>query len=85
MPLSVDLSFLAPILEGDPHLRTISGNLAVLDLHVQLKRSIDAKLAKLYQAYEEKKRSLYVDPHEKRVPHIVRNYIIRQSPVGLPA
>ncbi len=49
----------------------------------QLKRSIDAKLAKLYQAYEEKKRSLYVDPHEKRVPHIVRNYMIQQSPVGL--
>ena len=49
----------------------------------QLKRSIDAKLAKLYQAYEEKKRSLYVDPHKKRVPHIVRNYMIQQSPVGL--
>ena len=49
----------------------------------QLKRSIDAKLAKLYQAYEEKRRSLYVDPHKKRVPHIVRNYMIQQSPVGL--
>ena len=49
---------------------------------VQLKRSIDAKLAKLYQAYEEKKGSLYVDPHKKRVPHIVRNYMIQQSPVG---
>ena len=49
----------------------------------QLKRSIDAKLAKLYKAYEEKRGIQQVDPYKKLVPHIVRNYMIQQSPVGL--
>lgn len=49
----------------------------------ELKRNINAKLAELYQAYEEKRRTQHVDPHKKLVPRMVRNYMIQQSPVGL--
>jgi hypothetical protein len=49
----------------------------------ELKRNIDAKLAELYQAYGEKRRTRDVDPHKKLIPHMVRNYMIQQSPVGL--
>jgi len=49
----------------------------------QLKRNIDAKLAELYQAYEEKNRTQHADPHKKLVPRMVRNYMIQKSPVGL--
>jgi len=49
----------------------------------ELKRNIDTKLAKLYKAYEEKKRTQQVDPYKKLVPHTVRSYMIQQSPVGL--
>ena len=50
----------------------------------ELKRQqIDAKLEKLYSFYEEKRKTQQVDPDKKLVPHIVRNYMIQQSPVGL--
>jgi hypothetical protein len=49
----------------------------------ELKRNIDTKLAKLYQTYEEKKNIQEVNPYKKLVPHTVRNYMIKQSPVGL--
>jgi hypothetical protein len=49
----------------------------------QLKRNIDAKLAKLCKAYEEKSGTQQVNPYKKLVPHMVRNYMIQQSPVGL--
>ncbi len=50
----------------------------------QLKRSIDAKLAKLYRAYEEKKGSQQVDPHKKLLPRMVTFYMMQQPAVGLP-
>ena len=49
----------------------------------ELKRNIDAKLAELYKAYEEKRRTQHADPHKKLVPRMVRNYMIQQSLVGL--
>jgi hypothetical protein len=49
----------------------------------ELKRNIDAKLAKLYKAYEGKKNTQQADPYKKLPPHMVRNYMIQQSPVGL--
>jgi len=49
----------------------------------ELKRQIDAKLEKLYAVYEAKRKTQQADPYKKRVPHIVRNYMIQQSPVGL--
>jgi len=49
----------------------------------ELKRQIDAKLKKLYNVYEEKRKTQQADPYKKLVPHIVRNYMIQQSPVGL--
>jgi hypothetical protein len=49
----------------------------------ELKRNIDAKLAKLYQAYEEKRHTQQVNPYKKLAPYMVRNYMIQQSPVGL--
>jgi hypothetical protein len=49
----------------------------------ELKRNIDAKLAKLYKAYEEKRKTQQVDPYKKLVPHTVRSYMIQRSPVGL--
>ena len=49
----------------------------------ELKRNIDAKLAKLYKAYERKKNTQQADPYKKLLPHTVRNYMIQQSPVGL--
>ncbi|MDP2969293.1 MAG: hypothetical protein Q8P64_08835, partial [Deltaproteobacteria bacterium] len=50
----------------------------------QLKRSIDAKLDKLCQAYEKKGRSEQAEPMKKQVPRTVTNYMIERSPVGLP-
>ena len=38
----------------------------------ELKRNIDAKLAELYQAYEEGKITQHVDPSKKLVPRMVR-------------
>lgn len=49
----------------------------------ELKRQIDAKLEKLYKAYEEKRKTQQADPYRKLVPRRVRNYMIQQSPVGL--
>ena len=51
----------------------------------QLKRSIDIKLDKLYQVYEDKKKSQCVDPMRKVAPHTVTSYMIQQPKVGLPA
>ena len=50
----------------------------------QLKRSIDAKLDKLYHTYEEKRKSEQVDPMRKVVPHTVTSFMIQQPLVGLP-
>jgi len=51
----------------------------------QLKRNIDAKLAKLCKAYEEKRGTQQVNPYKKLVPRTVRYYMIQQAKVGLPA
>lgn len=51
----------------------------------QLKRSIEAKLDKLYQTYEEKGRASQVDPLKKLVPRMVTSYMIQRSKVGLPS
>jgi len=50
----------------------------------ELKRNIDAKLAKLCKAYEEKRGTQQVNPYKKLVPRTVRYYMIQQPPVGLP-
>jgi len=50
----------------------------------QLKRSINTKLDKLYQAYEKKGRSEQAEPMKKVVPHTVTSFMIQQPPVGLP-
>ena len=50
----------------------------------QLKRSIDAKLDKLYHTYEEKRKSEEVDPMRKVLPHMVTSFMIQQPLVGLP-
>jgi hypothetical protein len=49
----------------------------------RLKREIDAKLEQLYKVYEEERKTQQADPYRQLVPHIVRNYMIQQSPVGL--
>jgi len=48
----------------------------------QLKRSMDAKLDKLYHIYEEKRRSEQVDPMRKVVPHMVTSFMIQQPKLG---
>ena len=50
----------------------------------QLKRSIDTKLDKLHQTYEQKGRAQQVDPMRKVVPHTVTSFMIQQPKVGLP-
>src|SRR4030042_5976937 len=50
----------------------------------KLKQSIDIKLDKLYQIYEQKRRSQQANPMKKAVPHMVTSFMIQQSPVGLP-
>ena len=50
----------------------------------QLKRDIESRLDKLYQTYEEKRRTRQGDPHRKLAPHTVTFYMIQQPPVGLP-
>jgi len=50
----------------------------------QLKRSIDAKLAQLYKAYEEKRKIHQVDPYKKSEPHTATFYMMRQPAIGLP-
>ena len=51
----------------------------------QLKRSIDAKLDKLYQTYEEKRQSQQVDPMKKVVPRMVTSFMIERPLVWLPS
>ena len=50
----------------------------------QLKRSIDAKLAELYKAYEEKRGTQQVNPYKKLTPRTVTFYMVQQPAVGLP-
>ena len=50
-----------------------------------LKRQIDARLEKLYRVYQEKKKTPQAEIYKKLAPHIVRNYMIKQSSVGLGA
>ncbi len=50
----------------------------------QLKRSIDAKLDKLYGIYERKRGTQQVNPMKKVAPRMVTSFILQQSPVGLP-
>lgn len=50
----------------------------------ELKRSIDAKLDKLYQIYEEKRGSQQVNPMRRVMPHMVTFYMMQRPPVGLP-
>jgi hypothetical protein len=60
-------------------------NTAYLNLNpAQLKRSLDTKLEKLYQTYEEKRKSEQVDPMRRVVPHTVTSFMIQQPLVGLP-
>ena len=48
----------------------------------ELKRNIDAKLAKLYKAYEGKKGTQQVNPYKKLSPRSVTFYMIQQPAVG---
>ena len=50
----------------------------------QLKRSIDAKLDKLYRAYEQKRGTQHVDPHRRLMPHTVTSSMIQRPKIGLP-
>ena len=50
----------------------------------QLKRNIDTKMDRLYQAYEKKGRSEQAEPMKKVVPHTVTSFMIQQPKVGLP-
>ena len=49
----------------------------------QLKRSIDAKLYKLYHTCEEKRKSEQVEPMKKVVPHTVTSFMMQQPLFGL--
>lgn len=48
----------------------------------QLKRSIDAKLDKLYHTYEQKRKSEQADPIRKVVPHTVTSFMMQQPKLG---
>jgi len=50
-----------------------------------LKRQTDVWLEKLYRVYEEKKKTPQADIYKKLAPHIVRNYVTKQSSVWLGA
>jgi len=59
--------------------------MAYLSLNpAQLKRSIDTKVDKLYQAYENKGRAEQAEPMKKVVPRTVTSFMIEKQPVGLP-
>lgn len=49
----------------------------------RLKRNIDAKLDKLYEAYAGKDKDRQVNPHKRLSPRSVTFYMIQQPPVGL--
>ena len=46
----------------------------------ELKRNIDAKLARLYKAYTGKGKTLQVNPHKKLAPRTVRPYMLQFAP-----
>jgi len=48
-----------------------------------LKRQIDVQLEKLYRVYEDKNKTPQAAIYQNLPPHIVRNYMIKQSSVGL--
>ena len=48
----------------------------------QLKRDIDSKLTKLYQTYEQKRRTHVLCPHRKLVPHTTTFLIMQQPKLG---
>jgi hypothetical protein len=48
----------------------------------ELKRSIDAKSAKLYKAYERKKNTQQADPYKKLVPNMVTSYMMQEPELG---
>ena len=50
----------------------------------ELKRSIEAKLDKLYQVYQEKRRTHQVDLHKKLAPRTVTFFMMQQPKVELP-
>lgn len=51
----------------------------------ELKRQIDRKLARLYDLYRKKKKSLIsVDPYKKQVPSMVTFLVSEQPELGLP-
>jgi len=49
----------------------------------ELKRKIEEKTHRLYQLYEQKKRTTEANPSKKQRPRSVRNYMIQQSSIGL--
>lgn len=50
----------------------------------QLKRRIEVKTQRLYQAYQEKKRGKEAFPFKRQTPRTVTNYMIQQPLVKLP-
>jgi len=50
----------------------------------ELKRSIDAKLDKLYQTYEQKNGTQQANPHKRTTPRSVTSFMMQQPKVGLP-
>jgi hypothetical protein len=50
----------------------------------ELKRNIDAKLAKLYKAYDKKGKTRQINPYKKLVPRLVTSCMMQQHLVGLP-
>ena len=50
----------------------------------ELKRSIDVKLDKLYQTYEQKGRTQQANPHKRSTPRSVTSFMMHKPEVGLP-
>lgn len=50
----------------------------------QLRRAIEAKLDRLYNLYQGKKRNGMVEPFKKQTPRTVTNYMIQPDPFRLP-
>jgi hypothetical protein len=51
----------------------------------ELKRRIDTKLDKLWEAYPQKTGSSEVNPRRRLTPRLVTSPLIQQTPVGLPS
>jgi len=51
----------------------------------QLKRAIEAKLDRLYNLYQGKKRNGMVEPFKKQTPRMVTNHMIQPDPFRLPS